>query len=242
MSTISNIPLAPISFSPAELVPFEDGDHMDVEEFLRRFHAMPEEVQDKFKRAELIEGVVRMPPISGGSHAGPHSDLDTVVSIYRWATPGLVGGGAASIVLDVALMPEPDLFLAVDPKFGGRIRIDDRGFIHGPPEWLGEISNSSVSFDLHTKKEIYRKFDIKEYAVWRVKEKGIDWFILRGQDYETLPAQDGVYRSETFPGLWLAATALIAGDFPRVRRVLDEGLNSPEHRLFVEQLAKNHSG
>jgi Uma2 family endonuclease len=241
MSTVSNAPFTPASFGPAEPVPFEDGDHMNVAEFLRRFHALPEELQEQYKHAELIEGVVRMPPTSGGVHAGPHSDFDVFIGWYRWATPGLVGGGAASIILDAALMPEPDLFLAVDPKFGGRIRLDDRGFVHGPPEWLGEISNTSVSYDLHTKKELYRKYDIKEYAVWRVKEKAIDWFILRGQDYEALRASDGIYRSEAFPGLWLAASSLVAGDFAKVRNVLNDGLNSPEHRAFVEQLAKNKS-
>jgi len=214
---------------------------MNVEEFLRRFHALPEEFQEKYKHAELIEGVVRMPPISGGGHATPQFELLSFLGFYRWETPGVLGGGAASIILDVESAPECDAFLAVDQKFGGRIRFDERGYIHGGPDLLAEISNSSLKHDLGAKKDLYRKFHVKEYVVWRVKEKAIDWFVLRGQAYEPLPASDGIYRSEAFPGLWLAASALVAGDFAKVRNVLSEGLNSPEHRAFVELLAKNKS-
>ncbi len=238
MSTLSTNLFTSAPMAPPPVLPLEDGDHMTVEELLRRWDALPEEWKADHKHVELIDGVVRiMPPISGG-HAGPHFDFLGFTSAYCWATPGVLGGAPASIILDGKTMPEPDGFLAIDPNCGGRIRYDERRNIHGAPELLTEISSSSVSFDLHTKKEIYRKFEVKEYVVWRVKEKAIDWFILRGDQFEPLPAADGICRSEVFPGLWLAADALIAGDFARVQRVLQEGLASAEHRAFVERLQR----
>jgi Uma2 family endonuclease len=241
MSAISTAPFTPDPFAPPKVLPLEDGDHMSVEELIRRWEALPEDWREEHKHVELIEGVVRMPPISGGSHAQPHFDFLGMLGIYRWATPGVVAGGPASIILDTKHMPEPDGFLAIDPRCGGRVQFDEKGYVIGAPELLAEISSSSVSFDLHTKKEIYRKFAVKEYVVWRTKEQAIDWFILRGEQFEPLPLIDGVYRSELFPGLWLAAAALIASDFATVKATLEQGLASPEHGAFVEQLQRQKS-
>lgn len=238
MSTISSKPFTPTSFAPPDVLPIEDGDHMTVEELIRRWEALPEEWRAAHKRVELIEGVVRMPPTSGGYHAEPHFDFIAFLGVYRWATPGVLGGAPASIILNVKNMPEPDGFLAIDPKHGGRMKHDEKGYVVGMPELLAEISSSSVSFDLHTKKDLYRKFDLKEYVVWRTKEKAIDWFKLQDSDFHSLPLIDGIYKSEAFPGLWLAAAALIAGDYAQVNQVLQQGIASPEHHAFLQRLQK----
>jgi hypothetical protein len=39
------------------------------------------------------------------------------------------------------------------------------------------------------------------------------------------------------PGLWLSITSLLAGDMVKVLEVLQAGLNSSEHRLFVQHLS-----
>jgi Uma2 family endonuclease len=241
MSTITTNQVMPTPLAPPAVLPFEDGDHMSVAEFIRRWEAMPADVQEKTKRAELIEGVVRMPPISGGSHARPQFSFIGFLNIYTWATPGVLGFDASSIILDPKSMPEPDAILAIDPSCGGRVKLDEKGYIIGAPEWLAEIASSSVSYDLHAKKELYRKFDVKEYVVWRVKEDAIDWFALEGDEFKPLPMVDGVYKSIVFPGLWLAASALIASDFATVRQILDQGLASLQHRAFVEQLRQSKS-
>ena len=69
-------------------------------------------------------------------------------------------------------------------------------------------------------------------------DKAIDWFVLRGQEYERLLlSADGLYRSEVFPGLWLDPQALIGEDLPKLQTVGQRGLASPEHQEFVRQLA-----
>jgi hypothetical protein len=60
-------------------------------------------------------------------------------------------------------------------------------------------------------------------------EQRLDWFVLREGVYEPLtPAEDGVLRSEQFPGLWLQPAAFWAGDLAKLLAVLQEGLASPE--------------
>lgn len=132
--------------------------------------------------------------------------------------------------------PQPDGMLLIDPAFGGQATISDDDYVEGPPEWVGEISASSASFDLHTKKTVYRRNGVREYVVWRVLDKQIDWFVLRDGDFVLLqPDAAGILKSEVFPGLWLDPAALIAGDMQRVLAVLQEGLASPEHAAFIRQ-------
>jgi hypothetical protein len=40
-----------------------------------------------------------------------------------------------------------------------------------------------------------------------------------------------------FPGLWLDPQALLELNAPRLREVLQRGLDTPEHAAFVRQLA-----
>lgn len=70
-----------------------------------------------------------------------------------------------------------------------------------------------------------------------VTDREIDWFILRGGQYERLAqGVDGLLRSEVFPGLWLDPKAMIAGDLRRVIELVQAGLASPEHAAFLKRL------
>ncbi|MGA7932245.1 MAG: hypothetical protein WCA35_01570 [Kovacikia sp.] len=50
--------------------------------------------------------------------------------------------------------------------------------------------------------------------------------------------QDGVIRSQVFPGLWLAVEDLLTGNMARVLAVVQEGLASPDQAAFCQQLAE----
>jgi hypothetical protein len=50
---------------------------------------------------------------------------------------------------------------------------------------------------------------------------------------------DGVTRSRVFPGLWLDRSALIQGDMQGVLKVLQAGIESNAHQIFVAQLELN---
>ncbi len=225
--------------APAEVPPLEPGDRLTREEFERRYEAMPE-----LKKAELIEGVVYLPsPVRQRQHGRPHLHLAGWVAAYEAATPGVEGGDNSTARLDLGNTPQPDLVLFIDPARGGHARLGADDYIEGGPELVAEVAASSASYDLHTKLEVYRRNGVREYLVWRVRDRAIDWFVLREKRYERLvPGPDGILRSEVFPGLWLDEQALLRGDLARVLAVGQQGAASPEHVAFLARLAATSAG
>ncbi len=111
--------------------------------------------------------------------------------------------------------------------------------MEGGPELVAEAAASSIPIDTGLKLQLYQRYDVQEYIVWRVPDQEIDWFVRRGGQFERLtPDAAGTYRSEVFPGLWLDAAALVRGDVGRVLSVLQQGLASPEHAAFVARLGQ----
>ena len=214
------------------------GDRLTRAEFERRYAAMPH-----VKKAELIEGVVYMPsPVSQEDHGGPHFDVITWLGFYRAKTPGVQGGDNATLRLDLDNEPQPDAFLRILPDCGGQ-SYNSGKYVGGAPELIVEVAASSASYDLHDKLRAYRRNEVREYVVWRVWDREIDWFVLRDDRYELLaPNAAGHYQSEVFPGLWLDPAALLRGDLAQVLTVLQQGLASPEHAEFVSRLQQLRTG
>jgi Uma2 family endonuclease len=231
MSTIQLTAPAP---EPEGVPPLCAGDRLTRAEFERRYMAMPE-----VKKAELIEGVVYMPsPVSHKDHSGPHFLAVAWLADYFKVTPGVEGGDNGTLRLDLENEPQPDTFLRVMPEFGG-LSHDDGDYIGGPVELIVEIAASTVSYDLHDKLRAYQRNGVSEYVVWRVRDKAIDWFVLRNDRYERLELDsEGCYRSQVFPGLWLDPAALIRRDMARHVSVIQQGLASPEHAEFAEKLRR----
>ncbi len=230
---MSTTALAPATATPpARIPPLQNGDRLTRDEFERRFDATPD-----LKNAELLEGVVYMaPPVSHTDHAAPHSDLTCCLIFYRALTPGVLGGDNASCRLDMKNMPQPDVYLFLSPVAGGQAKIEDR-YVVGAPELVAEVSATTASYDLHVKLDVYRRNGVREYIVWRVFDRAIDYFVLRDGRYEPLPLTNGLYQSEIFPGLWLSPSALIAGDIAAAIRTIQEGCATPEHQAFAQRLA-----
>ncbi|MGC8638630.1 MAG: Uma2 family endonuclease [Isosphaeraceae bacterium] len=233
MATVTEA--APVERQVETIPQLENGDHLTRDEFERRYDAMPD-----LKKAELIEGVVHMPsPVGYRKHGHPHRHLGLWLASYELATPGVEGGNNTSIRLDLDNMPQPDEFLFIVPECGGQAKISEDDYIERAPELVAEVSSSTASYDLHEKRTVYRRNGAREYIVWRVLDRQLDWFILSKGRYEPLPlAADGIYRSVVFPGLWLDPAALLAGDLAKVLAVLQQGLQSPEHTEFVNRLAQ----
>jgi Uma2 family endonuclease len=225
---------------PAEapmVPPLENGDRLTRPEFERRYEAMPH-----LKKAELIEGVVYVgSPVRFTQHGKPEADVQIWLGTYRIGTPGTGSGGNSTVRLDLDNEPQPDILLR--REVGGSSRIDADGYVEGAPELVVEIAASSASYDLHDKLRAYRRNGVQEYVVWRVLDRRIDWLALREGEYRPLaPDTQGVVRSEVFPGLWLAVTALLAGDMATVMATLQQGLASPEHTAFVASLQAQAGG
>lgn len=215
--------------------PLESGDRLNCYEFERRYNSMP-----SLKKAELIEGVVYVPAaLRFRSHAQPHGNLMGWLWTYKISTPGVELGIEPTVRLDLDNEPQPDAVLLIDENCGGQARLSDDDYIEGAPELVAEIAASSVAIDLHDKKRAYRRNGVQEYLVWQVFEQKLDWFYLEQGEYVSLPVAEGnVIKSRVFPGLWLAAEDLLAGNMTRVLSVLQEGLAKAEYGSFVEKLAE----
>jgi hypothetical protein len=211
----------------------ENGDRLTRAAFERRYEAMPH-----LKKAELIEGVVYVPPpVRYRQYGLPHAQLIGWPGQYAANTPGVEVGDNSSVRLDLDNEPQPDALLLIDPACGGQSRLSADDFIEGAPELVAEVASSSVSYDLHAKLHVYRRNGVREYVVWRVLNREIDWFVLRAGQYERLPLDaNGLLRSEVFAGLWLGPTALVRGDLACVLAIVQQGLASPEPAAFVTRL------
>ncbi len=221
---------------PPQLPPLESGDRLSRAEFERRYMAMPH-----LRKAELIEGVVYVAsPLRYRSHGHPHLLINTWLGTYCAATQGVEAADTPTVRLDADNEPQPDAILRLVQ--GGRSRISADDYIEGTPELIVEIAASSASYDLHDKLRVYQRNWVQEYIVWRTYNQAIDWFYLDEGIYQTLgPDTDGIYRSQQFPGLWLACDRLLANDLAAVLSILQQGINTPEHQGFVDHLQRLHA-
>ena len=214
--------------------PLENGDRLSIAEFERRYHAMP-----NLKKAELIEGIVYMAsPVRSSSHGKPQAAIMAWLSHYWLATPGTDLNDNTTVILDLRNEPQPDVLLRLEESVGGQSRVNEDDYIEGAPELVVEIAASSSAYDLHDKKEVYLRNGVKEYLVWRVNDQKLDWFKLNQGEYITLSTDEqGIVKSQVFPGLWLAVSSLLEGNLTEVLAVAKEGTNTIEHQEFVKSLA-----
>ena len=231
---------------PKTIPPLIEGDRMTTDEFFRRYEADKSVV-----RAELINGVVYVnarremvngqeaivPAISSEGHGKPQFQLSGWLAIYQAKTPGVVGNAPSTVRVVEGLAPEPDALLRILPECGGQSTVGGDGYLIGPPEFIVEIANTTAGRDLGPKLQVYEEAGVKEYLVWRTARKKLDWLVLHRKKFVPLmPDEDGLIRSEMFPGLWLDVPALFAGDLAKVLDVVQLGCASPEHAAFVAKL------
>ena len=146
------------------------------QEFEQRFDATP-----GLKKAELIEGIVYVsPPVSHTGHSVSQANLTTVLGVYAANTPGLTAGSEGSVRLGKQSMPQPDVFLMIDPKLGGQVKVDPDDFVRGVPELVAEVAATTASIDVNVKLETYRKAGVRQYIVWRTHDDEFDFFVNRG--------------------------------------------------------------
>lgn len=222
--------------SNLKIPPLESGDRLTRQEFERRYHAIP-----NTKKAELIEGVVYIAsPLRFKSHGKPHGNLIIWLGTYKVATPGVELGDNSTVRLDLDNEVQPDVVLLIDEQLGGQTRITEDDYIEGAPEFIAEVAASSAANDLYDKKRVYRRNGVKEYIVWQVFDNQLDWFVLENGEYITLNSDaDGIIKSRIFPGLWLDVSALLTGEMTQVLAVLQRGLASEAHQLFIQQLSQH---
>jgi len=224
-----------IALSSTQSTVLENGDRLTRQEFERRYQALPQ-----IKKAELIEGVVYVPsPLRFEKHAKPHACIIGWLALYSAATPGVDLANNATVRLDWDNEPQPDALLRIATEKGGQSHINEDDYVEGAPELIAEIASSSASYDLHDKLTAYRRNGVQEYIVWQVYDQKLDWFSLQNGQYVNLvPDQEGVIRSQVFPGLNLPVEALLSGNLQQVLDEVQKGIQGEEHKAFVAKLAQ----
>ena len=194
------------------------GDVLDAVEFQRRYEAAPETIN-----AERINGkVYLMAALRAARHGDPHALLAGWLFHYALAAPELTVSDNASIRLDADNDPQPDLCLR---RTGGATRLVD-DYIQGPPELIVEIAGSSASYDFGEKRNVYQAAGVGEYIVFETFEGRIEWWHNSSGGFVDVPLAEEVYQSQVFPGLWLDARALRAGDDVGLIATLQRGMKA----------------
>jgi Uma2 family endonuclease len=218
----------------ADVPPLQNGDHLTQAEFHRRYEAMPGDF-----KAELIGGKVYM----SSPERRPHGRLEfctaVVLGLYEASTPGVEGAQNLTTILSDECEPQPDLCLRIPSS--GRSNVNTREYVVGPPELVIEVAHASENIDLHEKRQDYRAAGVLEYLVFCIREGRLRSFDLPN-DAELPVDADGVYRSRTFPRLWIDVGAALRWDLPRLIEVVNQGLATPEHRAFAAKLDAQRRG
>ena len=110
---------------------------------------------------------------------------------------------------------QPDAILC-QPLAGGRVWLDEEGYLHGAPELVCEIASTTASIDLHSKFQAYRRNGVGDYLVWLVHGKRVLWYELADGEFRQKNEKSGKLPSSLFPGLTLDVKALIKLDKAKV--------------------------
>jgi hypothetical protein len=150
------------------LPPLENGDHLDQRTFHARYESMPEDF-----RAELIGGIVHVPSPQKVPHSRTQILAVRWVDEYAEATPGTDALVNNTQILGPASEPEPDTCLFILPDYGGQVFVDVDGYLNGSPDLIVEVSASTESIDLHTKKRDYESRRTRVCRAGAPQTKGV---------------------------------------------------------------------
>ncbi|HYT90089.1 MAG TPA: Uma2 family endonuclease [Gemmataceae bacterium] len=219
------------------LPPLENGDRLDQKTFHARYEAMPEDF-----RAELIGGIVYVSSPQKRPHGKTQQLVHHWLGEYVLATPGTDALDNTTQILGPDSEPQPDACLFILPEHGGQVFVDENEYMNGPPELIVEVGAATESIDLHRKLQDYEKAGVREYIVLAVRTQRVFWFVRQRNKFKEVPLpDDGIFRARVFPGLWLAAEAMLREERAGVLAALKQGLATPEHAAFVARLRKQAS-
>ncbi|MBM3881770.1 MAG: Uma2 family endonuclease [Verrucomicrobia bacterium] len=198
--------------TPSRPLPLENGECMHSREFLRRYDRMPQ-----VKKTELIEGIVYMGSPVSVHYAKPDGVIQLWLGAYASRHTETEALPNATVILDAENTVQPDALLRRLPEHGGVTRVNEDGYLTGPPELIVEIAVSSTSIDLRDKRRASCRNRVREYLVWVVAEQRVEWSVLEDDEYAPQqPDVQGVLHSRVFPGLRLPVADLLACDSAKV--------------------------
>ena len=203
------------------------------------FYRITERDPDHYRHIERLDGKVYVNACSvrREGHSKPQSRIVGLLLAYEADTPGVEVGDNGTTQIEDDHDPQPDAYLLILPECGGQVAFTDDDYIRGAPELIVEVAGTTVRKDLGRLKEIYESDGCREYLVWCTDAGRFVCFRNGPGGFAEVPLDDGVFRSETFPGLWVDAAALLRGDLPAAMETLREGVATADHAAFAKRLA-----
>ncbi|MBM4064043.1 MAG: Uma2 family endonuclease [Planctomycetes bacterium] len=156
---------------------------------------------DDNNRYEIFHGELRMVPAPSTDHQGISINLGSLIwKFVKEKKLGKVFEAPTDVVFDDDEVFQPDIVFIKSE----RQDIIRENAIHGIPDLIVEIvSPSSTFYDMVEKKEIYRKYGVKEYWLVFPKEKGIEVLTLENGEYLEFckSKKTGIVKSKLLEGL-----------------------------------------
>lgn len=156
---------------------------------------------DDNNRYEIFHGELRMVPAPSTDHQGISINLGSLIwKFVKEKKLGKVFEAPTDVVFDDDEVFQPDIVFIKSE----RQDIIRENAIHGIPDLIVEIVSPSSTFsDMVEKKEIYRKYGVKEYWLVFPKEKGIEVLTLENGEYLEFckSKKTGIVKSKLLEGL-----------------------------------------
>ncbi len=156
---------------------------------------------DDNNRYEIFHGELRIVPALLPDHQGVSMNLGAL--LWSWVKRkrlGRVFNAPTDVIFDDDEIFQPDIiFIRNENK-----SIIGRNAIQGTPDLIVEIISPSSSFyDTVEKKEIYRKYGVKEYWLVFPDEKAIEILTLEKGSYSEFcrSKKEGIMKSRIIEGL-----------------------------------------
>ncbi len=153
------------------------------------------------KRYEVYEGELIMVPAPTTTHQGVSWEIERIIGNFVVENNlGKLFDAPTDVVLSEDVVLQPDiLFISKE-----REKIIEERAIMGAPDLIVEIlSPSSTYYDVVKKKEMYRRYGVKEYWLVFLPEKAIENLTLEGDVYREFSSDrgEGRVKSKLLKGL-----------------------------------------
>ncbi|MFN3531074.1 MAG: Uma2 family endonuclease [Candidatus Brocadia sp.] len=156
---------------------------------------------DDNNRYEILNGELHMVPAPSTDHQGVSRNLEFLIwNFVKGKGLGKVFYAPVDVVFDDDEVFQPDIVFIKSERQG----IISKNAIQGVPDLIVEIiSPSSAFYDTVEKKEIYRKYGVKEYWLIFPEERVIEVLTLEKGEYLEFckSKREGMVKSKILEGL-----------------------------------------
>jgi Uma2 family endonuclease len=165
---------------------------------------------DDEQRYEILDGELLMTPAPGTRHQFIAGKLYRIVAQFAEdRKSGVVLPAPTDVVLDEDVVVQPDLLFVRGERVA---EIVGEQAIQGAPDLVVEVlSPSSLDRDRHRKRDIYRRYGVREFWIVDPANRAIEVLVLEEGDYKlaSFAAESGAVASTVLPGLAVAVAEVM---------------------------------